>query len=229
MKLIEKILTKKIKGFIFDLDGTLINTLGHHVDAFQIAFEKLGIKVNREEIKHNMGRTPWDIPRDILYKKPMDDLNEDEKKLVDKIASMKIEIYHKKIADNIPLQDGVKEVLSYLKEREIRLAVCSSTPKMNVHHILKKIGIYDFFDAIITGDNVKVGKPNPEAFLIAVKKIGLNKENCFIVGDSVHDIEAGNRGNIKTIAVCTGFHDREELKDIKPEIIINDLTDLLGA
>ncbi|MHA1270963.1 MAG: HAD family hydrolase [Candidatus Helarchaeota archaeon] len=227
MKLIDKILSNMVKGFIFDLDGTLINTLSHHVSAFQKAFSDFGYNIDRKIIEHNMGRTPWDIPRDILFNKTLENLSDEEINIIRKIADLKINYYHQTLKSKIPIMNGAKELLSLLKNRRIKLAVCSSTPKLNVYSILKKIKLFHYFDIIITGDNVKVGKPNPQAFNLAVKKLKVNKEECYLIGDSIHDVIASKRAGIKCIAVCTGFHSKDELLKEKPDLLINNLLELL--
>ena len=228
MKIIDSILKQNIKGIIFDLDGTLINTLHHHVEAFEKSFNDLNYDIDRRIIEHNMGRTPWDIPRDILFNKEIDDLSDKEIKIINKIATIKMDYYHQTLEGKIPLQDGTNKILSYLKNKKIKMAVCSSTPRINVLSILNKVNIFHYFDEIITGDDVKVGKPNPKAYLLAVKKLGLKNDECFLIGDSVHDIQAGINGNIKSIAVCTGFHSKEELLGKNPDLIINNLIELFN-
>ncbi|MHA1231620.1 MAG: HAD family hydrolase [Candidatus Helarchaeota archaeon] len=216
-----------IKGFIFDLDGTLINTLEHHVKAFLKAFSENGYIIDKEIIRQNMGRTPWDIPRDILFHKPPNDLSPQEKKIVDKIASAKMNYYNKMSEKNIPLQKGVIQLLNFLKKNNFKLAVCSSTPMKNVHSILKKTDLLEYFDQIITGDEVKIGKPDPEAYLLAARRLNLKVEECILVGDSVHDIEAGKLAGILTIAVCTGYHTKDQLISKNPNFIFNNLIELL--
>jgi HAD superfamily hydrolase (TIGR01549 family) len=227
MKIIDHLIETGTSGVIFDLDGTLINTLSHHVEAFINAFNDHGYNIDRETIKYNMGRTPWDIPSDILFNKSKNDLSEDEMDIVQKVASAKINYYHESLKQEISIQDGTREILEYLKDKNTKLAVCSSTPRINVNEILKKIKIFHYFGAIITGDDIKIGKPNPEPFLLAINKLKLAKEDCFIIGDSVHDIEAANRGKIKSIGVCTGFHLKTDLEEKNPHLIINTLVDLL--
>jgi len=224
MKLIDKILSKNINGFIFDLDGTLINTLNHHVNAFVKAFKALNYKIDVEKIRYNMGRTPWDIPRDIIFNKSLEELTSDEKELINKIAKLKIKFYHEALKNDIPIQPGVIELLEYLKDKSIRLAVCSSTPKINVFYILEKIKMLNYFDEIITGDLVKIGKPNPAAYILAKNRLNLPENKCIIVGDSIYDIIAAKEAKIKCIAVCTGFHNYNELKKLNPDYIIENFT-----
>ncbi|MHA1695107.1 MAG: HAD family hydrolase [Candidatus Helarchaeota archaeon] len=226
MSLKNKILNNRIKGFIFDLDGTLINTLKYHVQAFLKAFNESSYTIDKKIIEQNMGRTPWDIPSDILFNKNFNSLGGTEKKVVKKIASKKIKYYHEFLEGDIPVQNGAIKLLKYFKSNNYKLAVCSSTPQINVNYILKKVKLFDFFDVIITGDNIKIGKPNPAAYLLAVNHLHLKKEECIIIGDSIHDIKAGKNGGIMCISVCTGFHSKDQLKSEAPDLLVNDLEEL---
>ncbi|NHK31036.1 MAG: HAD family phosphatase [Asgard group archaeon] len=221
MRLIDTLLQKwKIKCIIFDLDGTLVDTLDKHIEAFKILFKEINHKITYDEIAVNMGRTPKDI---LLSLKP--DLKSDKKRL-ESLSQRKEEILTT-LLTNIPKFPGSKDILEYLKKNGIKLCLASSTPQFNVSKMLKSVGFSNYFDVIITGEDITVGKPNPEVFLKTAKRALINKKFCLIIGDSPHDIEAAKAADIKIIAVTTGKHTVEQVRNAKPSYLISTLNELL--
>ncbi|NHJ86492.1 MAG: HAD family phosphatase [Asgard group archaeon] len=222
MTLITELIKKwNITGIVFDLDGTLVNTLDCHIEAFLELFKELGIAIPYIEIVQNMGRTP----KDILLT------------LIPEIVSQnnKLEIYADrkeelltKLLENVPVINGAIEILSYLKEINVKMCLASSTPMYNVSKMLEKAKIKEYFEAVVTGEDITIGKPNPEVFLIAAKKINAKPESCIIIGDSPHDIEAGKNARMKAIAVATGKHKIETLRECKPDYLIKTLLELIA-
>ncbi len=220
MVLINNLIEKwGIKCIIFDLDGTLVDTLDKHIEAFAKLFKEINKKIPRKCISENMGRTPKDILLTLIP-----ELKEDRETL-GKYAIRKEEILTT-LLDIIPLFKGAKEILEYLKEIKIPRALASSTPKFNVDKMLKSAGIYQYFDVIITGEDITVGKPNPEIFLKAMEKSNFTNSECVIIGDSPHDVHAAKNAEMKIIAVNTGKHSFKELHDTKPDIIVRSLIEL---
>ena len=208
------------KCIIFDLDGTLVDTLDKHIEAFMILFKELKIYIEEEKIAENMGRTPKDTLLTLLP-----ELNDDKDRLVN-YAEKKEEILTG-LLDETECFIGAFELLTKVRSLGLTIALASSTPKYNVEKMLRSAGIFEFFDAIVTGEDITVGKPNPEVFLKAAKKANCPIENCFVIGDSPHDIEAAKNAHMKIVAVKTGKHTEKQLKQKKPEIIIDYLDGLL--
>ncbi len=217
-----------LKGIIFDLDGTLTNTLDQHVDAFHRVFTRNGIAVDRKLIQANMGRRPFDIVRDLAFDGKTDEQLPKEKvaKLY-RLAEEKINEFTGLIPAHPPTMPGIPDVLAKAKVLGLKLAVVSSTTYKNVKIILDRIGVLPYLDALVCGDDVKIGKPHPEAFLKGVEKLGLQKENIIVIGDSVHDIGCAHQGGLRIIAVATGKHTVAELEAGKPEMVLRDLASLL--
>jgi HAD superfamily hydrolase (TIGR01549 family) len=221
MTLIDSLIQKwNIKCIIFDLDGTLVDTLDKHIEAFTILFKEINQKITYDEIAVNMGRTPQDT---LLTLKP--ELKSDKKRL--KALSLRKEEILTTLLTNIPRFPGSKDILEYLRKTDIKLCLASSTPEFNVSKILKSVGFSEYFDVIITGEDITVGKPNPEVFLKACNRALINKEFCLIIGDSPHDIEAAKAADIKIIAVTTGKHSVEQVRKANPSYLISSLKELL--
>lgn len=111
------------------------------------------------------------------------------------------------LAQNLPVKEGAEEILKFLKSRNIRLAVASSTREETVRRQLERAGLLQYFDKVITGDMVQNGKPHPEIFSKACKALELSPETCLAFEDSVNGIRSAYRA--KTYPI--------HIPDIQPE------------
>ncbi|MGC9780982.1 MAG: HAD family phosphatase [Candidatus Heimdallarchaeota archaeon] len=221
MTLIDQLIKQwNIKCIIFDLDGTIIDTLNKHIRAFEILFKEIKIDIPTLRIEENMGRTPKDTLLTLIS------TLEDDKERLENLVNRKEEILTTLLTD-IPILDGTVDLLEFLKSKNLKLCLASSTPKFNVTKMLKDTDLLRFFTTVITCEDIIIGKPDPEVFLKAAKKANFDISHCLIIGDSTHDIEAAKRGNIKIVAVTTGKHNYEEIKSVHPDYIIKSLNELL--
>jgi len=209
-----------VKCVILDLDGTLVDTLNLHVEAFLRVAKEVGIEVSRDHVEQNMGRTPKDIlrtivpgiegPRLILYAQRKEDilmgLIEDE--------------------DTHPLP-GTVELLGRLKQSGLPMVLASSTTLRNVRKILQVAGLACYIDRMVTAEDIVMGKPDPEIFIKAVAKGGSDPGHSLVIGDSVHDIAGAIGAGCLTIAVASGKHTPEQLSGLKPNLTVSSLTMLL--
>ncbi|TLN10261.1 HAD family phosphatase [bacterium] len=204
-----------VKCVILDLDGTLVDTLEMHVEAFLRVAKEVGIEASRALIEQNMGRTPKDIlstivpgiqgPRLALY------------------AQRKEDVLMGLIEDAHPLP-GAVELLGRLKRSGLPMVLASSTTLRNVRKILQVAGLACYIDRMVTAEDIVVGKPDPEIFIKAVAKGGSDPRHSLVIGDSVHDIAGAMGAGCLTIAVASGKHDPEQLSALKPNLIVSNLT-----
>lgn len=185
------------KAVIFDLDGVIVDTAKYHFKAWQNVAKKLGFVFTNEQNETLKGVSRVQS-LEILIELSGKSISEKEKEilLVSKneeyltfVAEMK--------ADEI--LDGIVNVLDYLDFNKIKYALGSASK--NAPLILKKVGLYKRFQAIVDGNDVDKGKPNPEVFLIAAKKLNIKPENCIVVEDAFAGVEAANRANMLSIGI----------------------------
>lgn len=182
-----------LKGVIFDLDGVIVNTVPLHFKAWEKMFGGYQRKFSFDDYKNKVDGIPrLDGARAILS-----DLSEGELK---KAAAKKQE-YFLEFLD----REGTKvfgdalNLIKELKVNHIKVAVISSSK--NCLHILKKAKIDNLFDVIITGNDIERGKPEPDIFLLACKRLNLEPSECVVLEDSVLGVEAAKQGNFKCIGV----------------------------
>ncbi|MEM4461043.1 MAG: HAD family phosphatase, partial [Nanopusillaceae archaeon] len=165
---------RNIKGVFIDLDGTLINSLPVYAETYRILFEKLNIKTDENFIKNN-GESPEELAKKI-YEKYLKNYGI----TYENFFKMRNEILEKNI-DKIKFNLGSKELLFFLKEKNYKIGIVTSSNRDFTEKVLKNLGLENFFDIIITSDDVKNTKPDPEPYILAVKKLNLLAGECLAI------------------------------------------------
>jgi len=207
-----------IRCVILDLDGTLVDTLKIQVDAFLRTTKEMGVEVPRDQIEQNMGRTAIDILRTIVPGIGGSELAY--------YARRKEEILAELLGEVHPLP-GAVELLRELKRCGLPVVLASSTTFENVMKILQVSGLVEYIERMVTAEDVVLGKPNPDVFIKAAAKGDAEPRHSLVIGDSIHDIAAAIAAGCFTIAVASGMHTVEQLRELKPNLIVGDLNDLL--
>jgi len=184
-------------AFIFDLDGVIVSTDEYHYLAWKTIADQEGIKFDRKT--NNMLRGVSRMASLDIILKEAEKKYSDEKK--QQLADNKNKIYRQYLQNLNPkdMLPHVMEVLKYLRNAGYLLAVGSSS--RNTRTILLRLGLGDYFDAVADGTEIKKSKPDPEVFLKAAEKLGVNPERCVVVEDATAGIEAAKRGNMLAIAI----------------------------
>ncbi|MBO3803641.1 MAG: HAD family phosphatase [Candidatus Brockarchaeota archaeon] len=207
-----------IECVILDLDGTLVDTLGIHVEAFVRVAKEIGADVPVELIEQNMGRTAADVLRAIVPEISESELAFYAKRKEDVLAQLLGEVR--------PLP-GAAELLKELKRLGLPVVLASSTTLENVEKILKASGLAGFFERMVTAEDVAEGKPNPDVFVKAAAKGGASTSKSLVIGDSIHDVAAAMAAGCFTIAVASGKHTVDQLRGLKPNLVAKELAELL--
>ncbi|MEM9478386.1 MAG: HAD family phosphatase [Verrucomicrobiota bacterium] len=195
-------------GAIFDWDGVVIDSHDQHEESWQMLFDETGRTMPENFFKETFGmRNQQIIP---AY---FEDVDESDTETIAELGLRKEELYRELIRrDGIEPLKGVKALLDALKEAEIPCSVGSSTPRKNVDTIIEIIGLKEHFSAITTAEDVTRGKPEPDVFLKAAKKIDREASKCVVFEDAHVGIKAGLAAGMKVIAVAT-THPADSLGD----------------
>lgn len=204
-----------LKAVIFDMDGVIIDSEPTHMKLENEAYKKLGIDVSTDEHHSFVGTTSyymWEVLKN-KYK-----LNQTLEELVDYDRN----IYFKYLVSDeceIILINGVKELIKDLHENGVKLAIASSSPLNVIEAVAKKFKIEQYFEAFVTGDFVKKSKPEPDIFIFASEKLGVNPRNCVVIEDSHNGVLAAKKAGMK----CVGINsDHEGSQDISmADLVIN--------
>ena len=184
---------KNYKGLIFDLDGTLINSMPYHALAWkQVAYEH-GFDIDVNDIYAMGGSASRDIA--AFYKNKGEPVGD-----IDEYVKRKIAIFQ----ENIPKIEVFQKIFNELKEAKslgIRIAIGTGTRTANATRILKEKDLFDYIDALVTADDVTRHKPKPDTFLVAAKRLELEPQDCLVFEDGQLGIKAALRGGFDCIEV----------------------------
>ena len=184
-------------GFIFDLDGVIVDTAKYHYLAWKKLANGLGFQFTKEQNELFKGVSRKRCLEILLeignvdasqeqFDRWMTEKNEDYLAYIEKMDS-------KEILPDVP------RVLKFLKERNIPIALGSASK--NAKPILEKVNLLPYFDSIVDGNSVTKAKPDPEVFLIAASNLGINPKYCIVFEDAVAGIEAANAANMISIGI----------------------------
>lgn len=185
------------KAIIFDLDGVIISTDELHFLAWKKIADDEKIPFDKDDNDALRGVSRMDSLELILRKSKK--VYSEEEKLI--LANKKNDIYRRflsKLTKNDLSRDTLN-TLNKLKENGYLMAIGSSSK--NTKYILYRIGLLDFFNAIVDGDDISHSKPNPEVFLKAAEKLKVNPEYTYVLEDAVSGIEAAKNGGFIPIAI----------------------------
>lgn len=187
----------KIKGFIFDLDGVIVDTAKYHFLAWRNLANTLGIDFTEKENEQLKGVSRVRSLEKILawgnktisedeFKRLMAEKNDDYLDYINKM-------------DASELLPKVEKTLQYLKDANQGVALGSASK--NARHIIDKVNVTSFFDAIVDGNDVTKAKPDPEVFLIGAGLLNIKPEDCIVFEDSVAGVQAANIANMISIGI----------------------------
>ena len=204
------------KGFIFDLDGVIVDTAKFHYLAWRKLANNFGFDITEDQNEQLKG-----ISRvkslEIILEWGKVNLSQDE--FMEQMA-LKNDNYLSYISTMTKkdLLPGVSNVIDYLSENNIPFALGSASK--NARIILEKTGLIEKFDAVVDGNDVTKAKPNPEVFLIAASKLKIEPENCVVFEDSVAGIQAANAAEMTSV----GIGDKDILNEAS--FIFSDFTEI---
>lgn len=197
---------EQIKAVIFDLDGTLVDSMWmwRTIDIEYLTNQGIEVPENLEAFQEElegMGFTETAILFKERFKIP-DSLEE--------IKNTWICMSGEKYRNEVPLKPGVKEFLDYLKERNMKIGISSSNSRELIQMVLEAHGILEYFDCITTCCEVKRGKPEPDVYLKTAQGLEVEPEACLVFEDVPMGILAGKRAGMKVCAVDDAYSRKQE-------------------
>lgn len=184
-----------IKAVIFDMDGLMIDSERVSYECYKKYMNNLGMDMTVEFYKTLLGQTVA-ICKEKFLKEYGEEFPYEES-----VNAMHKMLEEKFVTEGVPIKKGLIELLKYLKENNFKTMVATSSARNRVDIILNQAGVMKYFDDTICGDEVKNGKPNPEVFLKACDKLGVNPDEALVLEDSEAGIQAAFDGKIQVICV----------------------------
>jgi pyrophosphatase PpaX len=208
----------KYNNYLFDLDGTLIDTTEMIWQCFQNTLTVFGIDgFTRELIVSKIGMPLKDQVEDLIG------TVSDEKYA--EILAVHMGHQNKIYKEYLGLFDGVVDVLATLKANGKKLAIVTSRKRESAERFSREMGIFEYFDAFITPESTKKHKPDKEPVMEAIKQLGGDMNSIF-VGDAVYDIASGKAAGVDT-AFVSWSHTASSDLSVEPSYVLENFTDLL--
>ena len=194
-------------AILFDLDGTLIDSVYEHVIAWAASLRSVGIVVPNWKIHRRIGMNGKSMVRQLLREPEVDQRTV-------KVGSLekKHDAAFRKAASEIQLLPGSRELLRHLSQSGIRWAIATTGSRKQTTRSLRDLKIPSR-TVVITGDEVVKAKPSPDVFVLAAKRLGLQIENCIVVGDSPWDMLAAGRRRALAVGILAGGYSKGELEE----------------
>ena len=214
-----------VKAVVFDLDGTIAS--------FNIDYKTVRAEVRSFLIRAELPASVLSINESIfeMLKKTeifMKNNGKSEKTMTetrDKALAI-AEKYELEAAKTTSLLPGILETLKTLKKMNLKIGLCTINSEKSTNYILKRFGIAEFFDAVISRNSVKYVKPNTEHLEAALKALGVNPEEAMVVGDGVSDMKCARELNAIAVGLPTGVSSPKELISSGANYFITSITDL---
>jgi HAD superfamily hydrolase (TIGR01509 family) len=184
-------------GILFDMDGVLVDSARAHWESWKRLAAEIGQPMTEQQFLDTFGRNNRDIIP-LLF-------GHNDGPTVQRLSDRKESLYRDLIRDGVPTIDGAVDLVRSCHEAEFGLAIGSSGPRVNVELVLSLLGIDRCFQAVITGEQVSRGKPDPQVFQLAAAGLGLPTNRCAVIEDAPSGIEAAVAAGATAIAL-TGTH-----------------------
>ncbi len=219
-----------IEAVIFDIDGTLVDTVDFHTQSWERTFTHFGRQIPYEQIRSQIGKGS-DKLMPVFFS--LEELNTSEDgqspTFGERIQDYRMELYKNEYYPRIKAFPQVRELFMAIKADGKRIALATSATKEDLATYKQILNIEDLIDAATTATEVKSSKPDPDVFLVTLDKLGdVTPNNVIVVGDSPYDAEAAGGANLRTIGVLSGGFSEENLRQAGCIAIYQDIADLLA-
>lgn len=192
------------KALLCDIDGTLVQSNWLHAEAWRQAFAAMDMELELEALRKQIGKggnelipvfVPW-------WKRPQ---------VEEPLKSFRKFVFQHGLREQVEALPRVRDLLERVRQAGIKIGVATSSEKDDLEVLLEKAGIADLIDEQITSSDADRAKPHPDIFAAALKKLGVEANECLALGDTPYDAESAGKAGIRTIGVMTGGWSREDL------------------
>jgi len=210
------------KLFIFDLDGTLVDTAPDFKNSINYMLNELNeSEVSLEEIRNWVGYGARELIRRTVVDK---NIPHDEQRIEEMLKIFLLHYTHN-IDDDSVLFNNVRNVLEFLKDNGIKLAVCTNKMERLSNILLEKLNVLHMFDYLVGGDSLSKSKPDPFPLLNICEKLNTEISDSIMIGDSITDLNAGKGAGMPVVLVSYGYTDNKDIYN-EADLVINDFSQL---
>lgn len=211
----------RVPALVFDLDGTLVDSVYQHVLAWYEALQQLGIELSVWRIHRKIGMSGGLFAQALLRETG----RELDEQLQTRLQALHVEAYLRR-ADQVRPLPGARRLLAYLTELRSPWAIATSGRLASAKPTLEMLGVPES-TPVVTRDLVPHAKPDPDLFLEAVRRLGVDVNDSIVVGDSIWDLLAAKRARMLGIGLLSGGYGKDELERAGAYRVYEDPADLL--
>jgi|SRR5581483_1389834 len=208
------------RAVLFDMDGVLVDSHDAHLRSWRRLAAENELPFDAPAFVRGFGRKSREIITSWWPGRAGD---------AERLAARKEELYRADVERHFPPGEGAAELVRALAAAGYRLAVASSGPPENVALVLEALDVATCFDAVVTGQDVSRGKPDPEVFLAAAQRVRVPPARCLVVEDAPLGVRAAHRGGMAALAVLSTGRRAEDFADDPPERMVRSLVEVTPA
>ena len=208
---------KNYRAFIFDLNGTMINDMNYHIEAWHGILNELGANISMERVKEECYGKNHELLERIFPGR----FTLAEK---DRMSFDKETVYQSQFRPNLKLIDGLDHFLQLSHEKGIKMAIGSAAIMYNIDFVLDGLNIRKYIDGIVSADDVTHSKPHPETFLNCAEKLSLPASGCLVFEDAPKGVEAALNAGMDCVVITT-LHEPHEFNYNNIVAFIDDFSD----
>jgi HAD superfamily hydrolase (TIGR01509 family) len=209
------------RAVLFDIDGTLVDSVDLHAQAWQESLARFGKEVPCEEIRSQIGKGGDQLLPVFLNDEELERFGED-------LAEHRTGVYQRQYLPWAKPFPGARDLLARLKQGGMLVGLASSCKRVELGYYLRMVGGASLVDAATTAEDVERSKPEPDVFLACLERLALDPGDAVAVGDSPYDAEAAGRAGITTVGVLSGGFEQRDLEAAGCIAIYQDCADLLA-
>ncbi len=188
-----------IKAVLFDMDGLMVDTEPLHLQAYNIVLRKYGKHLTEKEVvRRYIGTADIDGSRDMVVRFQLP-ISAEELVNAKQVKAKQL------LKNNIVVQLGLMELLTDLKKAGYKIAIASSSQLETIEIIVDGLKITSLIDALSSAEEVKRGKPAPDVYLLAAKKLGVDPSECLVLEDAPKGVQAGKAAGMKVFAIPSEY------------------------
>ena len=212
----------KVDGLLFDLDGTLVDSVADIANAANLTLSALGFsEANTEDLRLWVGNGASTLMKRALTGE-FD--GEPDPELLDKAMPIFFDLYEQNVFVESVFYPGVLDTLTSFRQAGYAIACVTNKPLRHTHALLKTADVTHLFDCVVGSDSTEEIKPHPRPLFYACEQMSLATENCLMVGDSINDIIAAKAANMPCVGLTYGYNQGADLGIA--DILIDDFADL---
>ena len=215
---------KRPEMVLIDVDGTLVDSVPDLAWCVDAMMKQLGMPEHGEaRVRHWVGNGV-----DRLVKRALINAldGEPEAALFDKALPIFQDLYSENTSKRSCLYDGVIEALDFLKTTGVRIGCVTNKASQFTLPILKDLGISDYFETVLCGDQVERKKPDPQPLLMSAEKLGVDPKASLMLGDSMSDVKAARAAGFDIICMSYGYNHGEDIRDYNPDAVVDSMAEI---